>query len=470
MLMLKIEQRMSIVTLWKSGKSQREIAKILKVNRRSVSKIIKQYQKDGNIDVLELKKKKILDSYKDQIISYLEKDLSGVRIYEELLKEGSNASYRTVCEYISHIKKKKKICIRFNTEAGQEAQVDFGYIGLMPDGTGQRRKAWVFNMRLSYSRLDYYEVVFDQKVSTFINCHSNAFNYFGGVPKTVKVDNLKAAIISANFYEPVQQDIYRQYGEHYGFDIIACRVMSPQEKGKVESGIKYVKNNFFAGRDFTTLQELKSSLSDWLEYNCNSRIHGTTRKIPFELFKKEEKDKLNKLPLESFSYPEILRRKVCKDCHITVDYNYYSVPYAYVGKIVDIVRERNFLRILYSNKEIALHIRNQSKGEFITNDSHYPKYKNFDSTEWRGMYKDKMSKIGNYAEKIFNTIIVEHPNSWYRTISGLLSLKKLYSNEVLELSFKRALSFNITSYSKIKNICKSGAYNLPNDYIGGCHE
>ena len=73
-------------------------------------------------------------------------------------------------------------------------------------------------------------------------------------------------------------------------------------------------------------------------------------------------------------------------------------------------------------------------------------------------------------KKIFNTIIVEHPNSWYRTISGLLSLKKLYSNEVLELSFKRALSFNITSYSKIKNICKSGAYNLPNDYIGGCHE
>ena len=84
--MLKIEQRMSIVTLWKSGKSQREIAKILKVNRRSVSKIIKQYQKDGNMDVPELKKKKILDSYKDQIISYLERDLSGVRIYEELLK------------------------------------------------------------------------------------------------------------------------------------------------------------------------------------------------------------------------------------------------------------------------------------------------------------------------------------------------------------------------------------------------
>ena len=468
--MLKIEYRMSAITLWKSGKSQREIAKILKINRRSVSKIIKQYQADGKVEVPRINKQKMLDLYKDQIIGYLEKDLSGIRIYQELIKNGSKASYRSVCAYVSDIKSKKKICIRFNTNPGQEAQVDFGYVGLMPDDTGKKRKAWVFNMRLSYSRLDYYEVVFDQKVSTFINCHTNAFNYFGGVPKTVKVDNLKAAIVSANFYDPVQQDVYRQYSQHYGFDVIACRVMSPQEKGKVESGIKYVKNNFFAGRDFTTFDKLQSSLSEWLEYNCNSRLHGTTRKVPFELFRQEEKGELRALPLNNFSYPEILRRKVCKDCHITLDYNYYSVPYAYVGKVVDILREKNFVRILHCNKEIALHHRSKSKGEFITNDTHYPKYKNFNSSEFRNIYQDKMSNIGNYAEKIFNIILSDHPDSWYRTISGLLSLRKLYSDEVLELSFKRALSFNITNYSKIKNICKSGAYNLPNDYVGGCYE
>jgi len=84
--------------------------------------------------------------------------------------------------------------------------------------------------------------------------------------------------------------------------------MSPQEKGKVESGIKYVKNNFFAGRDFTTFDKLQSSLSEWLEYNCNSRLHGTTRKVPFELFRQEEKGELGALPLNNFSYPEILSR------------------------------------------------------------------------------------------------------------------------------------------------------------------
>ena len=114
-----------------------------------------------------------------------------------------------------------------------------------------------------------------------------------------------------------------------------------------------MKNNFFAGRDFITFDKLESSLSEWLEYNCNSRLHGTTRKVPFELFRQEEKGELRALPLNSFSYPEILRRKVCKDCHITLDYNYYSVPYAYVGKVVDILREKNFVRILHCNGSLT---------------------------------------------------------------------------------------------------------------------
>jgi len=160
-----------------------------------------------------------LDNYKEQILKLLEQNLSGVRIFEELTAAGINTSYASVKKYIVEIKGGKNICIRFHTKAGEEAQVDFGYVGLGFDKNNARRKCWVFNMRLSYSRLDYYERVFDQKVETFIQCHINAFKFFGGIPQCIKIDNLKAAILEAHFYEPVYQELYKQFATYYGFNL-----------------------------------------------------------------------------------------------------------------------------------------------------------------------------------------------------------------------------------------------------------
>lgn len=134
------------------------------------------------------------------------------------------------------------------------------------------------HMRLSYSRLDYYEVVFDQSCKTWIQCHINAFHYFAGSPKVIKLDNLKAGVVDSNFYEPVYQKEYKRLADHYGILLAPCRVYQPQEKGKVESGIKYVKNNFFAGRTFHRYEELIHDLTNWLN-KANNRIHGTTKKF-----------------------------------------------------------------------------------------------------------------------------------------------------------------------------------------------
>ena len=102
-------------------------------------------------------------------------------------------------------------------------------------------------MRLSYSRYDYYDVVHDQKVETWLKCHINAFKYFGGVPQVIKLDNLKSGVLKPDINDPLLQKDYKRLSEHYGFLPSPCRVYRPQEKGKVESGIKYVKNNFFYG-------------------------------------------------------------------------------------------------------------------------------------------------------------------------------------------------------------------------------
>lgn len=169
----------TILTLWKQGKSKSEISRITKKDRKTVQKVIKRYKETGGETSLLVHKESSLRKHHTEIISYRESELSGVRIYEKLQEQGCTLSYSSVKRYIAQLALKTKICVRFHSEPGEEAQVDFGYVGLMPDPKGdKKRKAWVFNMRLSYSRLGYYEVVFEQKVETFIQCHENAFRSF----------------------------------------------------------------------------------------------------------------------------------------------------------------------------------------------------------------------------------------------------------------------------------------------------
>jgi transposase len=227
--MISISMYTTIITLWKQRKSKSEIRRITGHDRKTIRKIINKYENEGK----ELPNKKVshskLTACKEEIIKLLERDLTAVRIHEELVSLGYVISYPSIAKFICDLKAKTDICIRFHTEAGEEAQVDFGYAGMQPDFDGRSRKAWVFNMRLSYSRLDYYEIVFDQRVETFIRCHINAFQYFGGAPRSIKIDNLKAAILEANFYEPVYQKFYKKFADYYQFAPLPCRVRKPQE-------------------------------------------------------------------------------------------------------------------------------------------------------------------------------------------------------------------------------------------------
>lgn len=434
-------------------------------DRKTVRRIIKRYKEEGVTEYPKSSKVSTLEGYKDLIIELMEKEISVVRIHEELRKEGVEISYSSVARYVESIKGKNNICVRFHTEAGEEAQVDFGYVGLLAKKDGKKGKAWIFNMRLSYSRLDYYEIVNDQKVETFLMCHINAFRDFEGFTKLVKIDNLKTAILEANFYEPVYQSVYKAMSEHYGYEIITCKVRKPQEKGKVEAGIKYVKSNFFKGRSFNSREDVEKQLRDWVKYKFNSRIHGTTKKIPQEVFANEERGRLKELPIEHYTIGILAKRNVCKDCHITVENSYYSTPYKYVGKLVEVHIKQKLISILYDGKEIEVHIKSREKGAFITNENHYNKYKLFtpESSEYRSNYQEKMKKIGDNAGELFIVILAKKPNSWYRAKRGILSLKILYDDHVIDLACKSALEFEITEYSTVKNICKTVSYNLPID-------
>jgi len=462
--MIGVAMFTTIKTLWGKNKNKSKIAELTGHDWKTVSKVVKLIE--SGIDYPEKKLyPRILDLHKEKIIEWLEKEgLNALKTFERLRSEGIVVGYTTVKTYIADIKKRDEIFVRIQTLPGEEAQVDFGYVGLTIDNNGKKRKTWVFNMRLSYSRFDYYQKIYDQRVETFIQCHINAFMYFGGVSETVRIDNLKAAILQANFYEPIYQRLYSNFADHYGFKIIPCRIYRPNDKGKVESGIKYVKCNFFLGRSFKNGDDLDNQLRYWLDNTCNQRIHGTTRKVPKEVFEAEEKPKLKPLPIEEFKMSQVGSRKVYHDCHVFIDYSYYSVPFEYVGKEVDIDMSKELVRIFYQTKEIAVHPRLREKGKFQTNVNHYPKYKRFSNTEYQEMYQAKMADIGPYAEQIFFMILQKHPQDWYRTVQGILSLIRSYSKEIVNLACKRAIAFGVCQYQVIKRICYNGSYNLPVEF------
>lgn len=452
--MISEAMKTTIKTLFEKGYNKSQISRMLQIDRKTVRAKLKESDE-------ELPQKKtrptILDPYKEYIQIEVNKDIQAKRIFEDLVRDYDyQGSYDTVKKYIHSIREKKsKVYMVLNTQPGEEAQVDFGYIGLL-NINGKKKKAWIFVMTLSYSRYMYVQIVLDQKVQTFINCHKNAFKYFNGVPEIVKIDNLKAAILEADFYEPTIQKDYAAFAAYYGFLAQPCRVYTPTDKGKVESNVKYVKNSCFKGRNFKDIEEAKGFLATWLKDTANKRIHGTTKKVPFEVFSEIEKACLTALPKEDYILSNSQICHVATNCHICYKSNYYSVPYGYVGKDVQAIEMNGLLRIYSDNKEIALHtIANCEKGKFLTDINHYPHSKNITISEILSTQKNKMQEIGPEALRFFELYInadVSNRKYDYRAISGLLSLQKNYSNDLINAACSRAILFNSITYKTVKNI------------------
>ena len=455
----------TIKTLFSKGYNKSDIANILGINRKTVRKILKETELKGFVERKE--RTSSIDEYKEYINIQTSKGLTAVRIHQDLIKEFDfQGGYDAIRKYVSKIKKKANAFMVMNSLPGEEAQVDFGEIGSIKY-QGKRKRACVFVMTLSFSRHMYAEVVFNQSVKTFIQCHRNAFRFFGGVPSIVKVDNLKAAILNADFYEPTVQKHYAAFASHYDFLPEPCRVYTPTDKGKVESNVKYVKDNCFKGREFNSLEEAQSFLIEWLNTIANVRIHGTTKKVPSEIFKSTEKAKLKELPITEYTISASSKATVNTNCHISNNGNYYSVPYAYIGQEVNVIEINNILKIFYKEKEIASHpVWTGDKGHFITNKNHYPSSKNISSEDILSRQKTEMRAIGPYA-LMFLEKFIESDNYKkydYRALSGILSLRKRYPNEIIENACHRAIEYGALSYKIVKKICEKGIVGLPVKY------
>ena len=223
------------------------------------------------------------------------------------------------------------VAIRVETDPGDVAQVDFGYVGKLYDpDRGVLRKAWIFVMTLGCSRHMVVRIVFDQKVETWLRLHVECFEELGGVPRTIVPDNLKAAVIRAAFgidQETSLNRSYRELARHYGFVVDPTPPRAPEKKGKVESAVRYVKSNYFKAHAPEDIRDARQGLGRWLSEVAGQRRHGTTGNKPAEAFELEEKSHLLPLPTNRFELVAWQRAKVHRDCHAVFRGEFYSAPW-----------------------------------------------------------------------------------------------------------------------------------------------
>mgnify|MGYP002621502830 CR=1 FL=1 len=445
--MLGVHMQTTIKTLFEKGYNKTQIARMLSIDRKTVQKYL---QHPSFEEVIPKKPHpSSLDPYREFIEICIAKDLSATRMHQDLRARGFEGGYTTVRDYIRKLKgQQQEAYMAIETLPGEETQVDFGYIGTL-NVNGKRRKAWVFVMVLSYSRFMFAEIVFDQTVKTFIHCHVNAFRYFGGVPETVKIDNLKAGVMEANFYEPLIQRTYAAFAAHYGFWAQPCRVYTPTDKGKVEKGIDYVKDNCFKGREFRDDWEAKTFLADWLTTIANVRIHGTTKKRPAAVFDAIEKSLLKPLNPIDFLFTDSARSTLNTNCHAAYKGNYYSAPFQYIGMELEIIEVNHLVKLYLDQQEIAIHTLCTGKGNYVTDKNHYPPHKSMTLADILPTQRNEMAAIGRQALAFFDRFVGQEPLKKYdyRTISGILALRRKHEPARIDAACERALYYGSLSYT-----------------------
>ena len=407
-----------------------------------------------------------LEPYRDLVEKWLEDGKERMAIYQRLVEShGYPGSYSSVRRFVNTIRPKEPdVVLRVETPPGLEAQVDFGGAGKLrnPD-TGKLRGAHVFVMTLSFSRHMYVEFVFDQKMETWIRCHRNALHFFGGVPREIVIDNLKAAVLHHALEDPALSLPYRQMAQHYGFLIHPCRPRTPQHKGKVESGVHYVQRNLLASWDFEQMdiRQANEKAKAWCRERAGTRDHGTTHEAPLKRFVEKEQPALLPPPAEPFLLLSVVSAKVHKDSHIVVSGSFYSVPHAYVGKPVDVYIYERTLQVYDGLTLLVTHTRAASKGERITRLDHYPKHRALYLERTKEVCEEMASGIGASCHAIVGYLLAERPADNLRAAQALLSLQEKVGTERLEAACERALFFGDPRYRRVKAILGAGMDSEP---------
>jgi transposase len=346
-------------------------------------------------------------------------------------------------------------------DAGDEAQVDYGYLGLWYDpASGRRRKVWAFSMVLAYSRHLFVFPVLRMDQQAWVDAHLAAFEFFGSCPRRVVLDNLRAGVIKPDIYDPKINRAYAELAAHYKVLVDPARVRHPKDKPRIEAVQLYVRRSFFAGRDFASLAEMVAEAKRWSATVAGRRtprvLEGRT---PVQVFDAEEAGALLPLPVVPFELARWSRPKVGPDAHAKVGRTLYSLPYRLIGRHVD-TRATNLRVEFYLEGALVKTHPFQARGR---------------RTDWGDLPAERVgffmrnpswclaqaAMVGEACESLVGDLLSINALFRLRQAQGVLRFAQKYGDDRLEAACRRAIDAGDPSYKTVKGVLAAGTERLP---------
>jgi len=396
-----------------------------------------------------------------EITAWVKDGLTLVKIGEFLERSGTAVPYRTLarfaaaeCGYSSSSRPGVTVPVA-DGKPGEEVQLDFGYLGMISDGDRRRRlHALVFTAVLS--RYCFVYLTFSQTTAAVIAGCEAAWGFFGGMFTVLVPDNLKPVVDKADRLEPRWNREWLEYAQARGLVVDPARVRSPQDKGRVENGVKFVQVSFFAGEQFADLADAQRRAGDWCRNRAGMRVHGTTRRRPAEVFAQVEAPALLPPPEQPYRIPAWSEAKVQRDFHVRAGNAFYSVPYRLAGQQVAVRADGTLVKIYHRGQVIRTHPQ-QPAGGRVSDPADFPPgtdiYARRDVDKLAKMAAARGEAIGIYAARILDTPL---PWTRMRAVYALIGLARTYGSDPVEQACAAALELDVISVAKIKSIVEKG--------------
>ena len=475
-----------VLRLSSQGKSIKYIARTVGLSRNTVKKYLRL------CEICELPKDQILgcedeelkllinpgakanksdryQNFKEQL-DYLLKELKRPHVTRRLLwieyKKQYPSGYERsqFCYHLHEAEKSQQVSMVISHAPGDMLFVDFaGKTWKVHDGQdGQPSEKQVFIATLGYSQYSYVEAVDSQRTEDFIAALSRCLHYYGGVPKAIVPDNLKAAVIKTDRFEPKLNRVLEDFANHYGTTILPARSAKPKDKALVENMVKHSYSHIYGplrNQKFYDLNDLNEAIAGQLTVYNEKRFHGRDYSR-YERFITQEKPSLSSMPPYVFQLKKYRRLKVQKNAHILLseDHHYYSVPYAYIGKRTQVIYTHSTVSVYFQSKIIASHVRNKrpygytSVAEHLP--SHFQNYKDRSPDYYLKWAATKNPDILLIIQKVLAQR--KHPEQTYRTCDGIKHLAAKTNESVFNNACRIAVEYGCYQYGFIKTLIENG--------------
>jgi transposase len=441
------------------GLKVEQIAQALGLDRRTVAKWIAEPRFRPRQSAPRASK---LDPYKSQIRRWLEAhSYSAQQVFQRLREDGFEGGYTIVKDYVRIVRPRRAPAfLTLSFVPGECAQVDWGSYGTVAVGE-TRRKLSLFVMVLCYSRLLYVEFTLNQRMEQFLACHQNAFAFFANrVPEKIMVDNLKSAVLRRLTGEaPLFNPHYMDFARHAGFTVIACNKGKGNEKGRVESGVGYVKKNFLNGLEIPHFSALNPAARVWMDTIANVRIHGETHKPPVELFAKEQAT-LQPGPVQPYDVATVRQVRASPRFRVSYDANRYSVPAAYASTLLTLKVYPDRLCMYHQDKLVARHGRCYDRHKDIEDPDHPKALLEQRHNAREQKLLGRFLALSPKAEAYYQALAERRLNPRHH-VQKIVALSEIYGTEAVARAMEDAFAFQAFSCEYIANLLESRRRLLP---------